>query len=210
MTLPRLLVPLVTAALLAACGGDSGSGSGTTPAPAPAVDAPPAESTPPAVPAPAQDDARQSLSAASLEALARYRSEAEAYVKALDRGDSAEELAARSGQLVELAETVLPDFLALRPGCSDYLNAALDLKTRWQSLTVAEIEAGYHQDGQLPAPEGGDAHAGGCYHMKDLLVHPITAQAALAENPDDRDAAQREIAEVITHVAVVEALQHTP
>lgn len=93
----------------------------------------------------------------------------------------------------------MPEFVAARPHCEPYLAAALRLGKLWTSLTPAQIEAGYHKDGELPAVD--DAAA--CYHMKDLVVHPLTALAHLAQDTPDTAAARREIDEVIAHVSVV-------
>lgn len=184
------------ALLLAACGGsDTGTTTDGT-----------AESPPPAEPA-KTDDGPPTLTADSLSVLEKYEAVAQGMVDALDAGEPAQALAGQGELLAGMAAGLLPDFLRLRPGCTDYLQAAAALREHWQSLTVAQIEAGYHQDGELPAIDGGDAHASGCYHMKDLIVHPITAQAVLVQTPEDRDAARREIVEVITHIAVVRALQ---
>lgn len=187
------------ALLLAACGGSdtgmSADNAAQTPAPAEPADPVDVDHGPP------------TLTDESLDVLEKYEAVAQDLVRALDAGEPAQDLAGQGELLADIAAGLLPDFLRLRPECTDYLQAAVALRARWQSLTVAQIESGYHQDGELPPIDGGDAHASGCYHMKDLIVHPITAQAMLVHTPEDRDAARNEIVEVITHIAVVRALQ---
>lgn len=149
----------------------------------------------------ARTEAVPALPADALRALERYETQAREYLVALDGGDPVDELDAHAEELVATAAEVLPAFLELKPHCRAYLEAALALRERWQDLDAAAIEAGYHKDGALPKVD--DAAA--CYHMKDLIVHPITARALLREAPEQRAPARREIEEVLAHIGVVRA-----
>ena len=163
-----------------------------------------AASTPPATTQPAAAPAAPAgpFSTASLEALDRYAEAARTHAAAIEAGEAVETLSAQGDELVKIAASVLPDFLTVRPDCREYLEKALALHEIWTTLSAEDIEAGYHKDGALPKIE--DAAA--CYHMKDLIVHPITAQALLAEDAEgNRAQARLEIDEVVAHVAVVKA-----
>jgi hypothetical protein len=158
-------------------------------------------SPPPQEAASARTAATPKLPADALRALERYEEQARGYLVALDGEETVAELDAHAEELVATAAEVLPAFLDLKPHCRAYLETALALRERWQDLDAAAIEAGYHKDGALPAVD--DAAA--CYHMKDLIVHPITARALLREAPDQRAPARREIEEVLAHIGVVRA-----
>lgn len=150
-------------------------------------------------PAPATPEGGPALSATARAALDRYQDQAREFSAAIEAGAPADELSAHADELLASADAVMPEFLAARPHCEPYLTAALRLGKLWTSLTPAQIESGYHKDGELPAVED----AASCYHMKDLVVHPLTALAHLAQDPPDGAAARREIDEVIAHVSVV-------
>lgn len=182
-----LMLTLAVTATLAACSkSDPGTDSAATPAPATAR---PAAAVGP-------------FSATGLEALDRYEQLARDHATAIEKAAPADLLVAQSEELVAIAAEVLPEFLSARPDCRAYLETALALKDTWTTLTAEQIEAGYHKDGALPKVANGAA----CYHMKDLIVHPITAQVLLAEDPEgNRAEARHEIDEVVAHVAVVKA-----
>lgn len=179
-----LLVPMLLG-VLAACS------SREPEAPSPAT-------APAAIPTPAGG-----LSADSLSALDRYEAQARKLVATLSEAEPIDQTRVdeQADTLVAIASTMLPDFLRLQPHCRPYLDATLGLIERWRDLSADEIEAGYHKDGALPKVENGAS----CYHMKDLIVHPITAQALIAEGMDNRDQARREIDEVLAHLSVVRA-----
>jgi hypothetical protein len=149
----------------------------------------------------ARTSAVPALPSDALRALERYEEQARDYLVALDGGEAIAELDAHAEELVATAAEILPAFLEIKPHCRAYLDTALSLRERWQDLDAAAIEAGYHKDGALPAVD--DAAA--CYHMKDLIVHPITARALLREAPEQRAPARREIEEVLAHIGVVRA-----
>lgn len=146
----------------------------------------------------------QTISALPTEALKqldRYETQARALVSAIDASQPQDELDAHAEELVATSEAILPAFVALRPHCTAYLNAALALKTNWTTMTPDQIEAGYHKDGAMPKTQNATA----CYHMKDLIVHPITAMALLREGSQNAGKARHEIEEVVAHVSVVKA-----
>ncbi len=184
------LLPLALSLLLVACGSNGGD--------APIVTPPTATGSPSGEATTTPADAPQ---AAFHDALTRYETAARDYVAAIDSDAAAEALAARTDALVAIAAEALPEFLSRQPHCRGYLEAAMTLKDTWTTLSAEEIEAGYHKDGALPKID----NAAACYHFKDLIVHPITAQALLNEGDDNRAAARREIDEVIAHLVVVRA-----
>ena len=61
-----------------------------------------------------------------------------------------------------------------------------------------QIEHDYHEDGALPKMPRSE-----CYHMKDVVVHPATALALLAQPEPDREQVHNEIFEVVTHAMAV-------
>lgn len=154
--------------------------------------------------APSPASAKSPFSISNLAAFDRYESTAREFAQAIDDDAPTDELAAYSEELVEIAAGIVPEFVAARPDCSEYLDATLKLRDIWTNLSAEEIETGYHKDQALPKITNGAA----CYHMKDLVVHPITAQALLLEDAiGNRDRARREIDEVVAHVSVVKALR---
>ncbi len=184
------LLPLALSVILAACGGDGGNAPVAPPLAATGGPVSEVTTTPADTPSAAFEDT-----------LTRYEAAAREYVAAIDTGTAAGALAARTDALVAIAAEALPAFLTRQPHCRAYLEAALALRDNWTTLSAEEIEAGYHKDGALPKIDNATA----CYHFKDLIVHPITAQALLNEGEDNRADARREIDEVIAHVAVVRA-----
>ncbi len=134
--------------------------------------------------------------------ITRYDIVARDVVAAIDDGASAEDIDGRVVELTGIFDVLVPRFLEVRPDCGDYLKAAAELRLRWRDMTPDDIEAGYHDDKSLPPIQNGSA----CYHIKDLLVHPLTAQAILAADGSQREKAKREITEVLAHLSVVRAL----
>ncbi len=143
------------------------------------------------------------FSADSLTALSQYEVQALALVERLsgDAAVDADDINHRAEDLVAIATGIVPDFLRLQPHCRSYLEATQTLIGSWRELGSAAIEAGYHKDGALPKID----NAAACYHMKDLIVHPISAQALIAEDTGNRAPARREIEEVLAHLSVVRA-----
>jgi hypothetical protein len=135
----------------------------------------------------------------TLTRLQRYTAEAEAMVTAVDDGEDVARLAPRAQSLLDLSLAMLPYYLAVRPECEAYLNAAATIAMQWPNLTPDAIEADYHRDGALPMSE----HTAVCYHMKDLIVHPATALALLQLPEPPRDQVRHEIHEVAVHAGVV-------
>ena len=54
--------------------------------------------------------------------------------------------------LVNVSKTLLTSFVSSNPQCDTYLNTALAAADKMQSLSLAQIEADYHEDGKLPPP----------------------------------------------------------
>lgn len=136
-----------------------------------------------------------------------YVERAEAVVAALERGVAPESQQQPLQAMSDLAADMIPPFSLRYPGCSRYLEAALNLRTSWSSLSIDTIERDYHHDAALPKP----AHEGNralCYQMKDLLVHPLTALRLLREQPVDVDSIRHEIVEVIAHGRALAALMN--
>lgn len=134
-----------------------------------------------------------------------YVERAEAVVAALEHGSTPESQQQPLQAMSDLAAQMIPPFSTRYPGCSNYLDAAMNLRTSWPSLSIDAIERDYHHDAALPKP----AHEGNralCYQMKDLLVHPLTALRLLQERPVDVDTVKHEIVEVIAHGRALAAL----
>lgn len=131
--------------------------------------------------------------------LERYAADADALVAALDDGEASDTLAPRTQALLDLSLAILPGYLNARPECTDYLTAAAAIATQWSHLTAEQIERDYHRDGALPKSEATAV----CYHMKDLIVHPATALALMAQPDVDRAQIRDELHEVAIHARVV-------
>jgi hypothetical protein len=128
-----------------------------------------------------------------------YEREALALVEGIGRGDAAPDLVAGVERLFDLADAMMPAFIARHPECSAYLQAAGAVRQRWRELDVETLERDYHDDAALPSQGTTPA----CYHIKDLVVHPASAAALLVQDVPDPAAARREIDEVIAHLDVV-------
>lgn len=177
------LLPLTLSLVLAACGGSNGDAT-------PAANANGSTAGAASVPASAFETG-----------LTRYEAAARDYVAAIDANTPAQALTPHLDKLLAISGELLPEFLSRKPHCRSYLEAALALKDTWTTLSADQIETGYHKDEALPRID----NAAACYHFKDLIVHPITAQALLNEGEGNRAGARREIDEVIAHLAVVRA-----
>jgi hypothetical protein len=131
-----------------------------------------------------------------------YRSQAEALVVAIEAGKSSEEVLQLADALTSTGLKLLEGMTRAHPECKTYLDAIAAVGPTLRDLPLEEIESGYHADGKLPPMPSGT-----CYHGKDLVVHPATV-AALAkgglDTDEQRDAAQSEIAEVLSHLTAVE------
>lgn len=137
-----------------------------------------------------------------------YVDRAESVVAALERGVAPESQQQPLQAMSDLAAEMIAPFSLLYPGCGPYLDAAMNLRTLWPSLSIDAIERDYHHDAALPKP----AHEGNralCYQMKDLLVHPLTALRLLQERPVDVDTVKHEIVEVIAHGRALAALMNS-
>jgi hypothetical protein len=175
-SMPRpLLITLLAATLLAACGrGD--------------------DAAEPAA------DSRPSLAVDAQATLGDYITESRALVERIDDNAPVEELRERTQSLLDLGLSVLPAYLDVRPECSNYLNAAARIAELWPQLDLDTIEQDFHDDGALPT--GPETVV--CYNMKDLVVHPATGLAILAQETPELNELRKEIAEVIAHALAVQ------
>lgn len=127
--------------------------------------------------------------------LAQYRQDAEQLGEAMANEAPVDRLDAQLAELGARAQQMIPEYVEVEPACTDYLAAAAEILSAWRETPLEVIERDYHADGALPTT----ADTGRCYSFKDLIVHPATARALLAQTPPDRDAAMAEIEEVIAH-----------
>jgi hypothetical protein len=173
------------------CEADTPAETQPTAAAAPEPTAPEPTAPEPTAPEPASTDLQDS-----------YRSQAEALVVAIEAGKSSEEVLQLADALTSTGLKLLEGMTRAHPECKTYLDAIAAVGPTLKDLPLEEIESGYHADGKLPPMP-----SGACYHGKDLVVHPATV-AALAkgglDTDEQRDAAQSEIAEVLSHLTAVE------
>jgi len=169
----------------------------------PATDAPTTATSPadaagstPAAAATAQSSVHDADTLARID---DYERRAKALAATLGSGVAGDDERSEAVALIDLAAEINPSFVRRHPQCGAYLDAALQVRERWSSMDVEAIERDYHDDAALPAEGIGPA----CYHMKDLIVHPASVAALLAQPEPDLVHAKREIDEVIAHVAVV-------
>lgn len=117
---------------------------------------------------------------------------------------NAKELEKNAKNLVDISKTIVIKSIRALPQCQTYLTALLNVADDIASLSIEEIESGYHADGKLPPLTDGS-----CYHTKDLLVHPATVQAMAKTQINTKEEwkqAAHEIEEVLEHLAAVEAV----
>lgn len=145
------------------------------------------------------------LSAIASEGYAAYIAGAEKVIGALQSGTDPATQAASLQALADNANGLIEPFVERYPTCGAYLQAARALRSRWESMSLEQIEADYHHDGVLPAIADPRDRAL-CYQMKDLLVHPLTALRLLRETPVDRASVEHEIVEVVAHGKALQAL----
>jgi hypothetical protein len=136
------------------------------------------------------------LSAFASEGYAAYIDGAEQVVAALQSGADPTSQAAALQDLADNANGLIEPFVARYPTCGGYLQAARALRSRWESMSLEQIEADYHDPRDRAL----------CYQMKDLLVHPLTALRLLRETPVDRASVEHEIVEVVAHGKALQAL----
>lgn len=184
LSLSALALPaLVLTVSLSACGGDRET----------------SESAEAAAPATAEKLASLQLSEQATADLQAYEAGTEAFINALDNGADAETLTQQAKQLLALGVGVVPEYVEVFPGCKAHLEAAAKIKDMWQTMDPEVIETDYHQDEALPEPPDGVD----CYHMKDVVVHPATALALLAQDTVDRQQVRNEMEEVGVHAMAV-------
>ena len=145
------------------------------------------------------------ITATASEGYAAYIAGAEQVVAALQSGADPATQTAPLQDLADNANNLIDPFVERYPTCGAYLQAARALRSRWESMSLAQIEADYHHDGVLPAVADPRDRAL-CYQMKDLLVHPLTALRLLRETPVDRASVEHELVEVVAHGKALQAL----
>lgn len=139
------------------------------------------------------------VSPASKKALAEYEMVARDFLQGIEADASVKQLQPMAQRMLDLGVSVVPDYVTAVPDCQRYLEEAAKIESRWSELDPEVIERDYHQDGALPPmPNNVD-----CYHMKDVVVHPATALALLAQPDVDRDQVRLEIFEVVSHAIAV-------
>lgn len=139
------------------------------------------------------------VSPASKSALAEYERVAREFLNQAEANAAVPELQPLAQRMLELGIEVVPDYVGAVPDCKAYLEEAAKIESRWSELDPEVIERDYHQDGALPPmPQNVD-----CYHMKDVVVHPATALALLAQPVVDWEQVRLEISEVVSHAIAV-------
>lgn len=133
--------------------------------------------------------------------LDRYEAVARSLSTRLGQSADPDTLKRDAQELLDLSAVITPAFVQRHPACGKYLEAALQVRTRWTTMDAETAEHDYHADGALPA-QGTPA---ACYHMKDLIVHPATVLILLSQPVPDLAKAKHEIDEVVAHVSVVRA-----
>ena len=143
-----------------------------------------------------------SVAKSALTLLTDYKANAEQLIVLIETNGTDADIEKSSASLVAASKPIINSFIDKFPQCQEYLTALSQAADIIPTLSLAEIESGYHADGKLPKLT--DAN---CYHAKDLLVHPATVQAMAiigidgAEQPAQ---AKAEIVEVISHLSQVE------
>ncbi|MAA80537.1 MAG: hypothetical protein CL916_14880 [Deltaproteobacteria bacterium] len=127
-----------------------------------------------------------------------YKSQAESLISKIEGNAAVEEIDKLSQNLTKTGLAMIPALIKLHPECTEYLNAILKVGSTLHTLSLEEIESGYHADGKLPKMSSPT-----CYHGKDLVVHPATVTAMAKAGLSDRESAKHEIQEVIAHLGEV-------
>lgn len=134
--------------------------------------------------------------------LSTYKTQAEELM-AMIESKKIKGIEAKADALVETSKPIVNMAKSKYPQCTEYFDALIQAADVIPTLSLDEIETGYHSDGKLPPLKDGN-----CYHVKDLLVHAATVQAMarIGINSDKGwDSAEHEIEEVIEHFDVVES-----
>ncbi len=132
----------------------------------------------------------------------QYKNKAQE-TKNLIKNSKYAEIEAQSTDLVNIAKSLLPQYVDKFPQCQTYLDAVVMAADDMLNLSVERIEADYHADGKLPKMT--DVK---CYHAKDLLVHPATLVVMAKTQQDNeaqRESMSHEIIEVLVHFDQVAA-----
>lgn len=135
--------------------------------------------------------------------LAEYKASSQTLLSLIRNKADDSKIATQAANLVSQSTHIISAFQQRFPACNDYLNTLLAAEKVIPTLTIDEIESGYHKDGKLPPLNDTN-----CYNAKDLLVHPATVQAIAQlgiESDEQRQAAELEIMEVLGHFSQVES-----
>ncbi len=127
-----------------------------------------------------------------------YRNQSQALLSAIKGGSSADAIGDQGKTLTKTGQSIIPAVLVRFPECQSYLNAVSAAAVPMFTMAIEKIETDYHKDGALPKNSRGE-----CYHAKDLVVHAATVVAISANGlaaAEDKQAAQSEINEVLTHL----------
>jgi hypothetical protein len=147
----------------------------------------------------AADEAAANDATGGGSALAHYEQQARALVDRIEGGAPLAEIRREAEALMAESRGILGDFAVRYPPCGPYFRAVFGLADELDTISLEDLERGYHQDGRLPkAPAF-------CYHAKDFYVHPATVVVLVREN-GERDRMSAEIREALTHVAIVRAM----
>lgn len=150
--------------------------------------------------APEAASQRPSLPASAQATLDSYVEATRGLLADIDAGAAPEALRSGVQSLLDQGLAVLPAYLELRPECRAYLTAAARIAELWPALDLDSIESDYHDDAALPT----SADTPACYNMKDLIVHPATGLAILAQPQPDLAQLRNELAELVAHGLAVQ------
>ena len=142
-----------------------------------------------------------SVAESALKLFTDYKANAEQLIVLIETNGTDADIEKSSASLVAASKPIINSFIDKFPQCQEYLTALSQAADIIPTLSLAEIESGYHADGKLPKLT--DAN---CYHAKDLLVHPATVQAMAIigiDGTEQRKQAKAEIVEVISHFSQV-------
>jgi len=132
-------------------------------------------------------------------AVDEYERKGHALVAKLQSGEDPSSFAVSAAELTALADFVAGEFAVAYPSCGPHLGATLGVLDELDTISVEEIEHGYHEGRLLPeAPDF-------CYHARDLIVHPATVIVLV--RVDAQGGRQQMLAEMLEVLAHVQALR---
>lgn len=135
-------------------------------------------------------------------AVAKYSAALDSLLGTLAGKNEPKMVDAKARQLFTLSQTIITEFINVKPECAEYLRALLKVEESLLKLTPETIESGYHRDGLLPKNEQPV-----CHHAKDLMVHPATVVILNMQTPRvDRVLMQKEVIELKGHLHEVQII----